>query len=255
MVLRVENLKGRSHKDCGLLSKSVKRPQLDSNSQSMALINTQSMLIYVEIDEADPPPVPTAHFLVGIFDAPDAEHIAKYEEDKKIWESKGAFVRLLTRTPTMKADSPRAVCKAAAYIADDGKILIVKNVGAEQGYGPTLFAVLMELARARGRKGVAAPNEPGSILEKPKLILQRFCHGAEYEGKVQTTPASGKHTEEWLNMLYSLEPKATLLDYNCKRAKWKAYEAFWQNWGGSGYWRVDAFDMAQRSVDAHASRC
>lgn len=219
----------------------------------MALKTDESLLIYLELNETDLPPYPTGQFLVAIFDAPEEKQIARHVTKMKIWGTKSKCARLISKKPKIDVLNPKAVCKAAAYLQDDGSVLTVKNVGAEQGFGPTLYVVLMELARKLGRKGVRPCDEPGKILNKPKLIWHRFYNGPEYKGKVLTTPVSGHHSENWLNMVYSLAPDAALLNYKLKRAKWRRYEKFWKDSNGVRVWRESAFDTAKRSVDAHVS--
>lgn len=219
----------------------------------MALITDESLLIYLQVDETDPAPYPTTEFLVAIFDAPDATRIAEYVANMEIWKDKKKLDRFFSKKPTINVHEPLAVCKAAAYLQDDGKVLTVKNVGAEQGLGPTLYAVVMELARVRKRKGVRPCDESGKILEKPKLIWQGFHTRPEYQGKVLTEPVPGCHPEHWLNMVYSLESSSMLLDYKHKRDKWKIYEKFWKDANGFRSWRDFAFDMAKLSVEAHVS--
>lgn len=220
----------------------------------MALKNDRSLIFYIEIEETHPPPYLTADFLVGIFDAPDAESILQHVEDMKTWAAKSKLARLFSSKPTLKSANPAAVCKAAAYLQDNGQVLVMKNVGAEIGFGPTLYALVMELARARGRQGVRPSTEPKKILLKPKRIWQQFHDRPEYQGKVLATPVPGSHKEAWLNMVYSLAPDTSLLDYERKRAEWRTYETFWKNLHGPVGWRYMAFDMAQRSVEAHVSK-
>ena len=211
------------------------------------------MLIYLEIDEADPPPYFSSAFLIGLFDAPDAAQISLFTAQTKARAAKSWLARPFTPKPTFDVSEPAAACKAAAHLLDNGKFLQVRNVGAEQGFGPMLYATVLELARARGRHGVIPSTEQGKILEKPKRIWEQFCNGPEYQGKVLTDPVPGQHPEPWLNMAYRLAPGASLLDYDRKRVEWNAYEAFWNASNTVTGWRGRAFNMAARSVDAHVS--
>lgn len=215
----------------------------------MALLNSPSLLIYLELDEAAPVTYPTSSFLVALYDAPDAAQICQFTD----WAAKSWISRQFTQKPKIDQSESTAACKAAAYLEDDGEFLQVRNVGAEQGFGPILYATVLELARARGRAGVIPSREPDKILDKPKRIWERFCNGSEYEGKVLTDPIPGQHPEPWLNRAYRLAPDESLLDYVGKRAEWKAYEAFWKKLHVVTGWRDCAFDMARRSVDAHVS--
>lgn len=219
----------------------------------MALLNSSSLLIYLEIGDAEPAPYFSSCFLVGLFDAPDAAQISQFTVKMKAWADKIWLARLLTPKPTIDISEPAATCKAAAYVMDNGKILEVRNVGAEQGFGPILYATVLELARARGRDGVIPSSEPGKILEKPKRIWEQFYKEPEYQGKVLTTSVSGQHPDPWLKMVYSLAYGEQLLDYKHKRWEWEMYENFWKDSNTVTGWRGHAFKMAQRSVDAHVS--
>lgn len=219
----------------------------------MAIKNTPALLIYSQVDETEPPPYPTADFLIGIFDAPDAAQIAQHVADLDAFSAKSSLARLFSKEPRFHGTWPDAVCKAAAYVQDSGDILTITNVGAESGFGPTLYAAVMECARARGRRGVRPSTEPAKILDKPKRIWKQFHDGTEYKGNVLTVPMHGRHAEPWLNAIYSLAPGAELLDYEQKRAEWKTYKAFWKNSINYDGWRNIAFDMAQRSVEAHTT--
>jgi len=220
----------------------------------MALLKCSSLLVYLEIDEKDPPPFFSSSFLIGLFDAPDAARIDQYSAKAQAWAAKSCLARLITPKPTINISESEATCKAAAYLMDDGERLWVQNVGAEQGFGPTLYAAVLELARARGRLGVCPSVEPGKILEKPKRIWEQFYRGAQYEGKVLTKQVPGHHLEPWLNMSYCLALGASLLDYDRKRHEWKAYDAFWTASNAITSWRDQAFEMARRSVNAHVPR-
>lgn len=219
----------------------------------MALLNSSSLLIYLEIDEADPPPFPSSSFLVGLFDAPDAATICLYTTKTEAWLAKNWFFRMFTPRPVNDISEPAATCKAAAYILDNGKFLQVLNVGAERGFGPTLYAAILELARTRGREGVIPSSDPDKILERPKRIWEQFCRGPQYQGKVLSDSVPGQHPEPWLNRAYRLAPGASLLDYIGKRTEWKAYSSFWEASRAVTGWRGKAFDMARRSVEAHVS--
>lgn len=234
-------------------SSSVSMRLVSSIFLHMALLSSPSLFIYLEIDEVDPAPYFSSCYLVGLFDAPDSAQIDLYLAREKAWAAKTWLARQLTPKPKIDVSRPAAACKAAAYLLDDGKFLYVQNVGAEQSFGPTLYATVLELARARGLRGVIPSSEPSKILAKPKQIWKRFWNGSEYQGTVQTSPVPGHHPESWLNMAYRLAPGASLLDYDRKRAEWKAYDAFWNALNSVTDWRAHAFSMAQRSVDAHVS--
>lgn len=66
----------------------------------MALLDSSSMLIYLEIDEADPLSEFSLPFLVGLFDAPDAAHIGRHTAQANAWAAQSWFARQLTPKPT-----------------------------------------------------------------------------------------------------------------------------------------------------------
>lgn len=219
----------------------------------MPIQNNPSHLIYVEIDDAEGPPYLSSSFFVAIFDVPDAEKVSKYTAEMTAWLNKGRFARLLACKPRLGTSSPEATCIAAAYVAQNNGYLTVRNVAAESGLGPTLYACILEVASARRLKGVVPSLDPGKILAKPKQIWKRFNDDPQYQGKVLSVPIKGSHQEQWLNMAYSLAPGFSLLECTSKREAWKAYSSFWKKFPSNTEWREIVKKMAERSVDAHAS--
>ena len=84
--------------------------------------------------------------------------------------------------------------------------LFVKNVTSQNGYGPTLYALILQVAKKYGYSGVCPSQDPTKILDKPKEIWRQFS--VNYPEQITLKPLSGKpHAEPWLNCCYELSGK------------------------------------------------
>jgi hypothetical protein len=210
----------------------------------MALKDDPGLLFYSQIADDEGYPVPTNEFFVGLYRDARLKRILKCESS--MWVRPCRFI--LART--LKHPAPEFV--AAALVRYQSGALVIRNVGAHNGYGPLLYASVLHLARARGLNGVIPSTDPSKILDKPKKIWERFATGDEYVGKVAVEGFEGDHPEQWLNMIYSLIPGQDLIAFDAMRSRAKTYWGFWQSRNlDSNLLMHPAKKMAELSVQAH----
>lgn len=167
---------------------------------------------------------------IAIYKAPNYQELRRREKAALEHEMAGAFKRfannvcsfLSKRKPPLDSDAGLQIVAAARFTVTSN-ILVVKNTAADDGYGPTLYAVLLELARAWALEGASPYNQPGKVAKKAKNIWLRFKTHSDYENKVLTSqlPISSGHSESWLNEVYSLTGRNPLISIKpmCKRGK------------------------------------
>lgn len=210
----------------------------------MALKYDPGLLFYSQIADDEGYPVPTNEFFVGLYRDATLERILKCERAMCVSFSRWNLAR------TLKRPAPEFV--AAALVRYQSGALVICNVGAQEGYGPLLYASVLHLARARGLNGVIPSTDPSKILAKPKKIWERFATGDEYVGKVAVEGFEGDHPEQWLNMIYSLIPGQDLFAFDAMRGRAKTYWGFWQSRDlDSNLLMHPARTMAERSLQAH----
>ena len=142
-----------------------------------------------------------------------------------------------------------------AKVCEVRQALLVQNIGAKPGYGPTLYACILELATARGLKGVVPTREPNKILPKPKEIWRQFAHTPCYAEKITTRPLGSSHwthDEAWLNQIYTLVDGAELVGISSMRDRSKRYWSYWHNNGCDEKQLLGLCrNLAIKSVEAH----
>ena len=147
---------------------------------------------------------------------------------------------------------PDCICKAGAMVRQTDKTLIVENIGADKGYGPTLYAAIIELARKRKLNGVRPCREPNKVLHKPKEIWRRFSADPQYGALVRVEPVPGVHAEQWLNCVFSVADGTSLVDIDLMRKNWKRFHRYWaDNDTFESTWSDMCRDKARLSVAAH----
>jgi hypothetical protein len=211
---------------------------------AMALKDDPGLVFYSQIADDEGYPVPTNEFFVGLYRDARLKRILKCESS--MWVRPCRFI--LART--LKHPAPEFV--AAALVRYLSGALVIRNVGAQTGYGPLLYASVLHLARARGLNGVIPSTDPFKILDKPKKIWRTFATGKEYAGKVEVRPYDGLHAEPWLNQIYTLNPGQELFAFDAMRGRAKTYWGFWQSRNlDSNLLMHPARTMAELSVQAH----
>lgn len=112
--------------------------------------------------------------------------------------------RISSHAPAIDTDIYDDVaCIASAYVRrTPANLLVLDNVVARAGYGPTLYATLLQIARDGDYLGVAAPETPCNVLERAKPLWARFV--VSYPGQIGSAPLRHyQHPEGWLNQSYS----------------------------------------------------
>lgn len=139
---------------------------------------------------------------------------------------------------------------AAALIERREGVLDVTNLASTWGYGPTLYAALIQLAKEEGLEGVIS-STPASPEAKPMLR----CFTTDYEGKIAASPTDKTdHSESWLNCSLSLVGRP-FMELASMR---KRYSEYLHLEPDSAQRRLDhkairheVFDKAHLSVAAH----
>ncbi|NYT59649.1 hypothetical protein H0A65_12040 [Alcaligenaceae bacterium] len=172
----------------------------------MALLRSSNLLFFAERKDDEHAGYFDECFFVGIYLAPSYERLRQWDE---------AVQKARTRPlgwlwPSRKLEGMPSELDVdfvgGAKVCEVGKALSVQNIGAKPGYGPTLYACILELAAARGLKGVFPTREPTKILPKPKEIWRQFAQAPCYTGKIIIRPISPSqltHSEGWLNQVFS----------------------------------------------------
>ena len=220
----------------------------------MAIKVNSNLLVWCSVADDEAPGYFSGTFVVGLFVSPSCAILLKHAEAKKAWESTPWYQRspFQPKLSGMPAQSD-LTCVAGASVGEGGgNCLTVENVGAKQGYGPTLYAALLELARARKRDGVLPSRDPTKILPKPREIWRQFAQGSAYSTKIGMRGFSGLHPEPWLNNAFFLKEGAMLLPLQAMRNRAASCIAYWVAQGVYESSITDRImDMAKLSVTAH----
>ena len=216
----------------------------DPKILGMALKPHSELLFFSEIADSEDVPFPTNEFYVGLYIDAALPQILRCERSR--------FVRFGRWLLGRSLDRPTPVLLAAALVRQKSGALLIRNVGAEKGYGPLLYASVLHLARARGRMGVIPSQDPSKILAKPKNIWRKFATDDDYTDKVALTAFDGRHAEPWLNMIYSLRSGQDLISFDDMRSRTRSYWGFWQSRGfREASLAEHARELAALSVKAH----
>lgn len=159
---------------------------------------------------------PLKSFSVGLYRASSLEQAVKSPFRVKLLSrirnmENQAWRRRLTSLIGFIPEGERPTLLAAAHVVEQAETLVVRNVAAVEGYGPTLYACLLEYARVRGFQGVQPTPDSRQILDRPKRIWRRFFEDGFYRKTIDTCDIHGEHAEPWLNKRYSLRDGAMLL--------------------------------------------
>ena len=121
-----------------------------------------------------------------------------------IFSQKSLFKQICTKKPRRNPSISFDVeFIAVAQVELRSNKLFVKNVASKKGYGPTLYALLLQIAKNDGYSGVCPIQEPTKILDKPKEIWRQFS--INYPGQITSEPLDNKpHIDSWLNCCYKL---------------------------------------------------
>lgn len=147
---------------------------------------------------------------------------------------------------------------AAAFIRPSSKreglvAWQLENVGAIEKCGPTLYAAILEYARAKHNEcsGIVPALQPEDILDKPKEIWRQFA--TNYPQQIALDPVpSPQHQEPWLNNIFKVKEGAPpLLDVEGMLARADKHLDRLSCKRASSTVRDLAFDLAKTSVAAH----
>lgn len=210
----------------------------------MAIKSTDDLLFYEDNAQF---PTESLQF-VGLFQS-------KYCQAMKVWTNKSWIGRTFSRCPKRSSDIYEdAHFVAMAYVErHSGREILVNNIAALDGYGPTMYAALIQLAYDDKHVGVLPSQDPSKIVERAKRIWQRFS--TDYPAKISLTPTGmSRHKESWLNNSYSLATPP-LVDLDAMRNRYRNYLAYPDS---NGQVKIALHDLAhalgQKSVDAHTTK-
>lgn len=201
---------------------------------------------------------PLKSFSVGLYRAPSLEKAVQSPYREKLLSrirdmDNQAWCRRLTSLVGFMPEDERPTVLAAAHVVEQANILVVRNVAAVEGYGPTLYACLIEFARVRGLQGVRPTPDSKQILDRPKRIWRRFFEDGFYRKTIDTRDIPGEHAEPWLNKEYSLRDGAMLLPLQRLYENSQAYF----NCAPGAMTRHVEYGMSsllRKSVEAHRQR-
>lgn len=139
------------------------------------------------------------------------------------------------------------VVLAGAWIARDKtrNFLSIESVGAIEGYGPTLYVTILQMAFDDSYAGVSPTIIPGKVTARASRIWKQFS--TRYAGIISFEDRSGpQHKDSWLNYIYSLEK--SLINLKEMRGRYRLY----LNLGnGRQTPRNDVFEMAKKGGEEH----
>ena len=150
-------------------------------------------------------------FIVGIYKSTFLSKIDEYDNYScinKILTKKPKLVQIITEDVKFLA---------MVQIEIHRELLIVKNVAAIDKFGPTMYAISMQLAKSHGYLGIATSKDPKKIKDKSKEIWRQFSQRVD-KGINLTKIEEYNHKEDWLNHYYSLVPEFDLISL-CRMQK------------------------------------
>lgn len=205
----------------------------------MPLKSTSDLLFYTDRDAKA---VVTDPYLIGLF---RSRHCARVT-------SRGALGRWLSPRSfkgSVPDDTTFVACAMVeTVVTGDQRLptIHMRAVGADEGYGPTLYASILQFARNEALAGVLPSVSVAAMPPKPAAIWRQFSEA--YDNKISLAPAAQEvHAEPWLNQIYALSHGAELVDLSGMRERYGIYMRHTRHndWALHAL-RAAAYDMAHK---------
>lgn len=181
----------------------------------MPLKSTSDLLFYTDRDAKA---LVTDPYLIGLF---RSQHSARVT-------ARGALGRWLSPTSfagSVPDDTTFVACAMVeTVVTGDERLPTIHmcTVGADEGYGPTLYASILQFARNEELAGVMPSVTVAAMPPKPAAIWRQFSEA--YDDKISLAPAAqGVHAEPWLNHIYALNRDESLVDLAGMRERYGVY--------------------------------
>lgn len=181
----------------------------------MPLKSTSDLLFYTDRDAKA---VVTDPYLIGLFRSQYCQRAA----------SRGVLGRWLSPTSftgSVPDDTTFVACAMVETVVTGEQQLPTIHmctVGADEGYGPTLYAAILQFARNEELAGVLPSVTVPSMPPRPKAIWRQFSEA--YDDKISLAPATQQvHAEPWLNHVYALKRGEDLVDLAGMRQRYGVY--------------------------------
>ena len=169
---------------------------------------------------------------------------------RQAWEKRGLISKMILPGSQPVLDPYSDVdFVAAAYVERfRNGVAVLKNIAASGGYGPTMYACLIQMISDDG-PGFFYPSQvKGEIVDASIKIWRRFHDNCDLID-IKHEGADGPHSEPWLNCGYRVKSEP-LIDLAPARARYKTYVSLIPP-RAEGTIRDLAFDFCQASVRAY----
>lgn len=155
------------------------------------------------------------------------------------------------RQPIVTATDVEFVAAARLRFEDDGSA-VVANLAAKCGFGPSMYACLMQMVTNDGEGYLYPTQTKGKIVPQSKEIWRQFHE--DYDGRILTkaTP-DGPHDEPWLNCGYRVSENS-LVDLTSIRDRYTQYRTRMGNDYRPGTLREKAFALCEKSTESYRER-
>ena len=128
--------------------------------------------------------------------------------------------RLWKKKPVQKKLTEDVTVVAGMWFTRKKNFLYVNNVAADESFGPTMYASILELARDENLKGVVPTQDPSKIVPKAKEIWRQFSERPD----IVLTPLQSEHVDEWMQNSFALLPGKSPADLSGMRARYIEFQ-------------------------------